>query len=94
MIEFQIFEDTYIYVSKLSISHSVFLMQHLCYIFQFNCLSVIPHGASLVAHMVESPCNAGDPGSIPGLGRFPEEGNGYSPTPQYSYLENSMNRGS
>ena len=25
----------------------------------------------------ESTCNAGDLGSIPGLGRSPEEGNGY-----------------
>ena len=25
----------------------------------------------------ESLCNAGDPGSIPGLGRSPGEGNGY-----------------
>ena len=25
----------------------------------------------------ESACNAGDLGSIPGLGRFPGEGNGY-----------------
>ena len=25
----------------------------------------------------ESACNAGDPGSIPGLGRSPEEGDGY-----------------
>ena len=25
----------------------------------------------------ESACNAGDPGSIPGLGRFPGEGIGY-----------------
>ena len=38
----------------------------------------------------ESACNAGDPGSIPGLGRFPGEGNGYPV--QYSYLENPMNR--
>ena len=37
----------------------------------------------------ESACNAGDPGSIPGLGRFPGEGNG-NPL-QYSCLENSMN---
>ena len=35
--------------------------------------------------------NAGDPGSIPGLGRFPREGNG-NPL-QYSCLENSMDRG-
>ena len=25
----------------------------------------------------ESACHAGDPGSVPGLGRSPEEGNGY-----------------
>ena len=36
----------------------------------------------------ESACNAGDLGSIPGLGRSPEEGKGYPP--QYSGLENSM----
>ena len=35
----------------------------------------------------ESACNAGDLGSIPGLGRSPGEGNGYSL--QYSGLENS-----
>ena len=39
----------------------------------------------------ESACNAGDPGSIPVLGRSPGEGNGY--TFQYSCLENSMDRG-
>ena len=35
--------------------------------------------------------NAGDLGSIPGLGRFPGEGNG-NPL-QYSCLENSMDGG-
>ena len=39
----------------------------------------------------ESACNAGDLGSIPGLGRSPGEGNG-NPL-QYSSLENSMDRG-
>ena len=39
----------------------------------------------------ESAYNAGDLGSIPGLGRSPGEGNGYPP--QYSYLENPMDRG-
>ena len=38
----------------------------------------------------ESASNAGDPGSIPGLGRFPEEGNGYPL--QSSCLKNSMER--
>ena len=38
-----------------------------------------------------SACNAGDLGLIPGSGRSPGEGNG-NPL-QYSYLENSMDRG-
>ena len=38
-----------------------------------------------------SVCNAGDPGSIPGSGRSPGEGNG-NPL-QYSCLENPMDRG-
>ena len=36
----------------------------------------------------ESACNAGDLGSIPGLGRSPGEGNSYPL--QYSGLENSI----
>ena len=39
-----------------------------------------------------SACSAGDPGSIPGLGRSLGEGVGYPL--QYSCLENSMDRGS
>ena len=39
----------------------------------------------------ESVCNAGDMALIPGLGRSPGEGIGYPL--QYSYLENSMDRG-
>ena len=38
-----------------------------------------------------SACDAEDPGSIPGLGRSPGEGNG-NPL-QYSCLENPMDRG-
>ena len=39
----------------------------------------------------ESACNAGDPGSIPGLGRSPGEG---SDNPlQYSCMENPTDRG-
>ena len=45
-------------------------------------------GASVVKN---PPDNAGEAGSIPGLGRFPEEGNGN--TLQYSCLEKSMDRG-
>ena len=39
----------------------------------------------------KSACNAGDLGSIPGLGRSPGEGNGYAL--QYSSLQNSTDRG-
>ena len=50
--------------------------------------------ASQVALLVKNlPVNAGDirdAGLIPGLGRSPEEGNGYPH--QYSCLENSMER--
>ena len=46
-----------------------------------------PHGSD----GKESACSSGDPGSIPELGRSPEEGNGYPL--QYSCLENSMDSG-
>ena len=39
----------------------------------------------------ESACSAGDPGSIPGSGKSPGEGNG-NPL-QFSCLENPMDRG-
>ena len=39
----------------------------------------------------ESACNEGDPGSIPGLGRSPGEGNGH--LLQYSCLDNPTDRG-
>ena len=45
-------------------------------------------GGSVVKNL---PVNAGDVGSIPGLGRAPGEGNGNSL--QYSCLGNPMNRG-
>ena len=39
----------------------------------------------------DSACNLGDPGSIAELGRYPGEGHGN--LLQYSFLENSMDRG-
>ena len=42
-------------------------------------------------YFAEFAYNAGDLGSIPGLGRAPGEGNGY--LLPYSCLENSMDRG-
>ena len=46
---------------------------------------------SLVAQTVESACSVGDPGSIPGSGRSPGEGN--SNPLQYSCLKNPMDGG-
>ena len=45
-------------------------------------------GSTVVKHL---PASAGDAGSIPGSGRSP--GGGYGNPHQYSYLENSMDRG-
>ena len=62
------------------------------YCYRLNCVHThtpdpdFPGGS----HGKQSACNAGDPGSIPGLGRSPGEGNG-NPL-QYSCLENSMDR--
>ena len=41
--------------------------------------------------MVKNPPDAGDTDSVPGMGRSPGEGNGY--TRQYSCLENPMDKG-
>ena len=49
-------------------------------------LSLLIKGFSGGSDGKASACNAGDPGSIPGLGRSPGEGNGNSL--QYSCLEN------
>ena len=54
-------------------------------------LSVLAFMGFLGATVVKNlPANAGDVGSIPGLERFPGEGNG-NPL-QYSCLENPMDR--
>ena len=50
-------------------------------------LSVSPGGSD----GKESACSAGNPDSVPGLGRSPGEGNGNSL--QYPCLKNSMDRG-
>ena len=56
------------------------------------CLSSgFPGGSVGQKKKKKSACNAGGPGSIPGSGRSPGEGNG-NPL-QYSCLENPMDRG-
>ena len=56
-----------------------------------NGLSVAKRGFPGGSDGKASVCNEGDPGSIPGLGRSPGEGNG-NPL-QYSCLENPMEEG-
>ena len=53
-------------------------------------LSPVNQGSPRGSGGKEPACNAGDLGSIPGLGRSPGEGNG-NPL-QYSCLENPMDR--
>ena len=53
-----------------------------------NRVPVLFPGVSVVKNL---PANAGDVDSIPGLGRFPGEGNGIPL--HYSCLGNSMDRG-
>ena len=62
-------------------------MSHVEIIASVNSVMGFPDGSD----GKESPCSAGDPGLLPGSGRFPGEGNG-NPL-QYSCLENSMDRG-
>ena len=58
----------------------------MCYIYVMHVMG-FPGGSE----GKESACNAKGLGSIPGLGRFPGEGNSYPL--QYSVLENSIDRG-
>ena len=53
--------------------------------------SIFPKLHMMAQMMKSSACNAGDPRSIPGLGRSPGKGNGS--LLQYSCLGNPMDRG-
>ena len=59
-------------------------------IFQKDLKLMISYGFPGGSDSKESACNAGDLGSIPGLGRSPGEGNGY--LLQFC-LENHMDKG-
>ena len=74
--------------------HRVCLVDHvdlICILYKWSKglgSSLVPPGGSDSKAFA---CNAGDPGSIPGSGRSPGEGNG-NPL-QHSCLENPMDRG-
>ena len=59
------------------------------FFFRQNAISYLLDSSGLDGK--ESACSVGDPGSIPGSGRSPGEGNGYPF--QYPCLENFMDRG-
>ena len=71
---------------QVSILFSKFFSPSLLYIIlsSVTCAMGFPGGSA----GKESTCSAGDLGSIPGLGRSPEEWNSYPL--QYSSLENAM----
>ena len=71
--------------------------QRLCPLSQVPMQEVQRQGLIMIRYLrgslvnKEYACNAGDLDSILDLGRFPGEGNSYPL--QYSYLENSMDKG-
>ena len=80
------FQDLYSYTSFFKRYHWHDIYVLLKFIIPSICDLGFPGGSA----DKESTCNAGDLGSIPGLGRSPGEGKGYPL--QYSGLENSMDR--
>ena len=78
---------TYVYIKQISCIESK--NNNLG---QYFSLSIIQLGFPGGSGGKESTCNAGDPGSIPGSGGSPGEGNA-NPF-QYSCLGNPMDRGS
>ena len=71
---------------ELNEEPSVPTVSHLAFSLGYNNL-----GFPCSSVSKESACSTGDPGSIPGLGRSPGEGNG-NPL-QYPWLENLMDTG-
>ena len=77
-----------LYINQSFYLHHLNLVSYVLFLNRRKPLDLSFH---MVAQMVKSPCNAGDPSSIPGSGRSPGGGTGYPL--QYSCLENPMDRG-
>ena len=73
-------------LSRIPSSITWVLISYLFYTLQFLYM-----GFSSGSAVKNQPANVGEAGSIPGLGRFPGEGDGYPL--QYSCLRNPMDRG-
>ena len=90
LYQFLSWQLSYLMLIGSSLQFLVHCYSDLTIIMFINSFSIL--GTSLVAQTVKaSAYNAGDPGSIPGWGRSPGEGNG-NPL-QYSCLENPMDGG-
>ena len=90
---FSLTDLSYFYLVSISFSSAVCMIFFLLLTLGFVCCSFYSSFRCKVGFpgspdSKASACNAGDLGSIPGLGRSPGEGNGYPL--QYSGLENSM----
>ena len=80
--------NTYYYVFLIT----VILVDVEWYLFVVSiCIFLKTTGFPDGSDSKKSACNAGDVGSVPGLGRSPGEGKGYQL--QYSWLGNPMDRG-
>ena len=77
-------------LEKVLATHAITLAWRIPQTEEYPC-KIVFLGFPSNSECKESTCNAGDPGSIPGLGKSPGEGNGYPL--QYSCLENSMDKG-
>ena len=93
---FQLVFTLYIATNPPSVNTSLIMLLSLLKSFSnsplsIRCPSLVAQSVKNLPAMQETACNAGDPGSIPGSGRSPGEGNG-DPI-QYACLENPMDRG-
>ena len=80
----------FLVISCIDFVTVLIMFMHSIYTLMYN-IFIVSLGFPGGSDDKESACNAGDLGSITGLGRSPAEGNGYPI--QYLCLENSMDRG-
>ena len=86
-----VFDDYSLCTSGMNESHAIRDEEEELEMHYYKVTALTTHEASLVAQMVHNLPECRRPGSIPGLGRPPGEGDGHPL--QYSGLENSMDRG-
>ena len=77
-----VYKCTYIHLSIIDLFTYFVCIIHMC--LSFYIITICLLGFSGSSASKESACNAGDPGSIPGMGRPPGEGLGYPL--QYSWV--------